>query len=175
MYVCVCLCVYSMAYIVCLSAVAQWANVLYLRVCVVLFLIHTHTHKVAGRGASALVVSVSLVNMLCSGFPTRCGYKTSSRFLCLSLLPSPLTSSLSLCLLRESERHRERERKASASNLKVLPGCPPLGPNSPLCRGRPPSASLRKTQIKFINKTVCLWLAGELWFVCLHPSCALVC
>lgn len=91
---------------------------------------------------------------------------------------SLFTSSLSLCLLRtrerDEERGRQRERKKSASNLKVLPGCPPLGPNSPLRRGRPPSASLRKTQIKFINKTVCLWLAGEPWlfaFILLMFSC----
>jgi len=82
---------------------------------------YTYTYTLsAGRGVLALAVLVSLVNSLCTGFPTRCGYETSSRLLRLSLLPSPFASSSPLCLLGKRDRHRQRERKRqkSASNLK---------------------------------------------------------
>lgn len=96
---------FFLVFIVCLSVVSRWAHADYLRDCIVHCDTHTHTHN-AGRGASALVVSVSLVNLLCSGFPTRCGYRTSSR-LFLSLF-FPL-SSLPPCLFVFWESERERE------------------------------------------------------------------
>lgn len=96
--------------ILCLSVVAQCT-----------FLIHTHTYVHTKRREGSLGTHGFLVS-LSSGFPTRCGYQTSSRLLCRSTLSSPFVSSLSLCLLRKGERYRERgrerKRKESASNFK---------------------------------------------------------
>lgn len=110
---CVCVCVqYDCVSYCMMSEVALWSDVVLSESFVLYFLIHTGVSihaSTAVRGWEPWCswLAESLINMLCSGFPTRCGYKTNSRL--LSFFSSPLPSlppRLFVFLQRDTGRKR---------------------------------------------------------------------
>lgn len=126
-----------------MSEVALRADSVYQRACTALSdshrRSHTRVHSSSARGGSLGAggwLSSSLMRSVQDFLQDAATKPTPDSPL---FAPSLFTSSLSFYPSQRDKGRRRRVTEMSASNLKVLPGFPPLGPNSPLCRGETPS------------------------------------